>query len=263
MCDASAGAAAAALERIAGHAAQAEDATKFDALDAVAALLASVSDAEATAGCWDGGSSSTILPPWQESLRAAIAAVLTARRLGAPQRATVLACGARMFALAGDRWAVAPWSDAEQQRRAHGVTPAQFVAVLVSAAAVEVRVALSDPSKFASSEHTQKAVVASATLLEKAMLFLASDADDTDDSGGNDSWWWRELKPETLLQLRKALVEAVEDLLEFLEECAELKRPRTPLVALALRVVRSWTTLDAEGPFSERAALVESKLVSS
>lgn len=245
-----------ALVPLFGEAMRVEDRSKFEVLDTVCGLLDSCAD-DSAAGQHALGRD--LFMPWQECARSAIAAILTAK-IGPEERCLALRAAQRIIEVTGDRWTCAPWKNAECKKCARDVDPDKFAMLLVSSAAVEVRVILVDKT----SENV-RVFAASIAILEEAAGFLAADneeeEDDYDEDG--DSWWWKLLSPNSLLYIRSAILDALGDILDFLEMCLDDKKegkkaegPRELFSMAAVRFLCSWIAMDPEGPLLRKTSKV-------
>lgn len=242
-----------------GEAMRVEDRSKFDIMETACEILDACAD-DTAAGQHAIGRD--LFMPWQECARSAIAAILTAK-IGPLERCLALRAGQRIIELTGDRWTCAPWKSAECKKCARDVEPDKFAMLLVSSAAVEVRVILGDRT----SENV-RVFAASIAILEEAAGFLAADdgeegeeEDSYDES--SDSWWWKLLSPNSLLYIRGVILDALGDILDFLEMCNDDKKegkkaegPRELFSMAAVRFLCSWIALDPEGPHTRKASKV-------
>lgn len=249
-----------ALVPLFGEAMRAEDRSKFEVLETVCGLLDACADATASGQHALGRD---LFMPWQECARSAIAAILTAK-IGPEERCLALRAGQRITELTGDRWTCAPWRSPECKKCARDVEPDKFAMLLVSSAAVEVRVILGDRT----SENV-RVFAASIAILEEATGFLAADDEEDEEDGGygdegsSDSWWWKLLQPSSLLYIRGAILDALGDVVDFLEMCSDDRKegkkaegPRELFSMAAVRFLCSWIALDPEGPLRRKASKV-------
>lgn len=243
-----------------------EDRSKFEVLETLCGLLDACADTM-TAAAEQRALGRDLFMTWQECARASTAAVLTAK-IGPGERCLALRAAQRIVELTGDRWTCAPWRSAECRKCARGLEPEKFAVLLVTSAAVEVRVILGDKT----SENVQ-VFAASIALLEAAAGFLAAEEEEDDDDNNNnnggvsgecsDSWWWQRLPAESLLYIRGAIVDALGDVLDFLEMCSDDRKegrkaegPRELFSMAAVRLLCAWIALDPDGPLTRKAARV-------